>query len=146
VFNIVAAIVRRTIRCCSATRAKSPASVPIGVPLTFDLRPDAGRADRLHRSSAMRHWFEGLPRPSHRDADRHEPDCTPSTTPPSTVRPEDIRILQSPNMRLGVAVIKKLCADAAKMLGDDYDVEVMEAHHRFKKTPQRHRDALPKRS
>jgi 4-hydroxy-tetrahydrodipicolinate reductase len=34
---------------------------------------------------------------------------------------------------LGVNVLISLVGKAAKMLGDDYDVEIVEAHHRFKK-------------
>ena len=39
----------------------------------------------------------------------------------------------APNMSLGVNVLFKLVADVARLLGDDYDVEIVEAHHRFKK-------------
>jgi 4-hydroxy-tetrahydrodipicolinate reductase len=45
----------------------------------------------------------------------------------------DIPILQSPNMALAVFVLFKLAAEAAKLLGDDYDIEITEIHHRFKK-------------
>src|ERR1044071_5919362 len=41
--------------------------------------------------------------------------------------------LLSANTSLGVNVLVSLVADAAKRLGDDYDVEIIEAHHRFKK-------------
>jgi 4-hydroxy-tetrahydrodipicolinate reductase len=41
--------------------------------------------------------------------------------------------LLSANTSLGVNVLLALVADAAKRLGDDYDVEIIEAHHRFKK-------------
>src|SRR5262245_48285921 len=41
--------------------------------------------------------------------------------------------LLSANTSLGVNVLVSLLGKAAKMLGDDYDVEVIEAHHRFKK-------------
>lgn len=41
--------------------------------------------------------------------------------------------LLSANTSLGVNVLAALLAKAAKMLGDDYDVEIVEAHHRFKK-------------
>jgi 4-hydroxy-tetrahydrodipicolinate reductase len=34
---------------------------------------------------------------------------------------------------LGVNVLVSLLGKAAKILGDDYDVEIVEAHHRFKK-------------
>lgn len=39
----------------------------------------------------------------------------------------------SPNMSIGVNVLFKIVAEAARLLGDDYDVEIVEAHHRFKK-------------
>ena len=41
--------------------------------------------------------------------------------------------LLSANTSLGVNVLVSLVAKAAQMLGDDYDVEIVEAHHRFKK-------------
>jgi len=39
----------------------------------------------------------------------------------------------SPNMSVGVNVIFKVIAEMAKTLGDEYDLEVIEAHHRLKK-------------
>ena len=41
--------------------------------------------------------------------------------------------LLSANTSLGVNVLVALLGKAAKMLGDAYDVEIIEAHHRFKK-------------
>lgn len=41
--------------------------------------------------------------------------------------------VMAPNMSVGVNLLWKLVADAAKRLGDQYDVEVVEAHHRLKK-------------
>jgi 4-hydroxy-tetrahydrodipicolinate reductase len=41
--------------------------------------------------------------------------------------------LLSANTSLGVNVLISLLGQAARMLGDDYDVEIIEAHHRFKK-------------
>jgi 4-hydroxy-tetrahydrodipicolinate reductase len=41
--------------------------------------------------------------------------------------------LLSANTSLGVNVLVSLLGKAAQMLGDDYDVEIIEAHHRFKK-------------
>ena len=41
--------------------------------------------------------------------------------------------LLSANTSLGVNVLVSLLDKAAKMLGEDYDVEIIEAHHRFKK-------------
>jgi 4-hydroxy-tetrahydrodipicolinate reductase len=42
-------------------------------------------------------------------------------------------ILLSANMSLGVNLLVSLMGKVAKTLGDDYDVEIIEAHHRFKK-------------
>jgi 4-hydroxy-tetrahydrodipicolinate reductase len=39
----------------------------------------------------------------------------------------------SPNMSVGINVIYKIIGEMAKILGDDYDIEVIEAHHRLKK-------------
>ena len=41
--------------------------------------------------------------------------------------------VQAPNMAVGVNVLFKLVEKAASVLGDAYDVEVVEAHHRMKK-------------
>ncbi len=44
-----------------------------------------------------------------------------------------IAIVQAGNMSVGINVLLKVLADVAKALGDDYDIEVSETHHRFKK-------------
>ncbi|MFN7086813.1 MAG: 4-hydroxy-tetrahydrodipicolinate reductase [Burkholderiales bacterium] len=44
----------------------------------------------------------------------------------------DIAIVLSPNMAVGVNVTFKLAQIAAAILGDEYDVEIIEAHHRHK--------------
>ncbi|WP_028584217.1 4-hydroxy-tetrahydrodipicolinate reductase [Desulfogranum mediterraneum] len=41
--------------------------------------------------------------------------------------------VQSPNMAVGVNVLFKLVEKTAGVLGDAYDVEIVEAHHRLKK-------------
>ena len=43
-----------------------------------------------------------------------------------------IPVLFAPNMAVGVNVVFKLAEVAARALGDDYDVEIIEAHHRHK--------------
>ncbi len=43
------------------------------------------------------------------------------------------RVLVAPNMSLGVNVLISLMGKVAKTLGEDYDVEIIEAHHHFKK-------------
>jgi len=44
----------------------------------------------------------------------------------------DIAIMMSPNMAVGVNVVFKLLAQAAKALKEGYDIEIIEAHHRHK--------------
>ena len=41
--------------------------------------------------------------------------------------------VMAPNMSVGVNVMFKIAGEMARILGDDYDMEILEAHHRFKK-------------
>jgi 4-hydroxy-tetrahydrodipicolinate reductase len=104
----------------------------IGTLITYDLRPTPRVLIDFTVPASMRHWLKtcrdrgfamligttGLQDSDHATIDqaaRHIP------------------ILQAPNMSLGVAVLFQIAAQVAKQLGDDYDVEIVEAHHRFKK-------------
>jgi 4-hydroxy-tetrahydrodipicolinate reductase len=104
----------------------------VGLPVTTDL---SGRPKVLLDFSASvstRHWLDvcrkrkiamligttGLSEDDHRAID---------------AAAADIAVLQAPNMSLGVNLLIKLCADAARRLGDAYDIEIVEAHHRYKK-------------
>jgi 4-hydroxy-tetrahydrodipicolinate reductase len=44
-----------------------------------------------------------------------------------------VPVVFAPNMSVGVNLLARLVTEAARALGPDYDVEVIEAHHRFKK-------------
>ncbi|MEE9487306.1 MAG: 4-hydroxy-tetrahydrodipicolinate reductase [Candidatus Brocadiales bacterium] len=46
---------------------------------------------------------------------------------------DKVPCLISPNMSLGVNLLFQLAAQVARTLGDAYDIEVVETHHRFKK-------------
>ncbi len=46
---------------------------------------------------------------------------------------QQIPCVFSPNMSVGVNVMYEVIAEMAKTLGEDYDIEVIEAHHRLKK-------------
>lgn len=48
-------------------------------------------------------------------------------------RASEARVFLTPNMSVGVNVLLKVVADVARLLGEDYDVEVIETHHRFKR-------------
>ena len=43
------------------------------------------------------------------------------------------RCVLAPNMSVGVNVLFKVLDDVARILGDEYDVEIVEAHHHLKK-------------
>ncbi len=46
---------------------------------------------------------------------------------------KDIRCVMAPNMSVGVNVMFRMAAELAKILGKDYDMEILEVHHRQKK-------------
>lgn len=43
------------------------------------------------------------------------------------------KVVFTPNMSVGINVLLSILPKVAKMLGDDYDIEIIEAHHRMKK-------------
>ena len=45
----------------------------------------------------------------------------------------DIPCVLAPNMSVGVNLMLKLVSEAARILGDDFDIEMVETHHRMKK-------------
>ncbi len=46
---------------------------------------------------------------------------------------KNIPVVLAPNMSVGVNVMFRIAAEMAKILGRDYDIEIVEAHHRLKK-------------
>ncbi|MFH1351469.1 MAG: 4-hydroxy-tetrahydrodipicolinate reductase [Pseudomonadota bacterium] len=44
-----------------------------------------------------------------------------------------IRCVMAPNMSVGVNVMFRIAGEMARILGDDYDMEILEVHHRLKK-------------
>ncbi len=131
-FKIVGAIERPDHPSLSRDAGEIAGVGPIGTPLTFDLRPTPQVLIDFSSTDSMRHWLKtcrdrgiamvigttGL-----RDADHATIDQAS----------RDIAVLQAPNMSLGVNLMFKIAAEIAKRLGDDYDIEIVEAHHRFKK-------------
>jgi 4-hydroxy-tetrahydrodipicolinate reductase len=49
------------------------------------------------------------------------------------VAAERVAVLVAPNTSLGVGVLRELVADAARRLGPDWDIQILEAHHRDKR-------------
>ena len=96
-------------------------------------RPRADRrASRFHRAGRRR-----SPTPS---SPRRRASSTSSARPASRPRDEarlkaaarHCRIVKSGNMSLGVNVLAGLVKRAAAVLGPDYDIEIVEMHHRHK--------------
>jgi len=46
---------------------------------------------------------------------------------------KDVRCVFSPNMSVGMNVMFKIVQEVARVLGHDYDIEILESHHRMKK-------------
>ncbi|MFH1068841.1 MAG: 4-hydroxy-tetrahydrodipicolinate reductase [Candidatus Glassbacteria bacterium] len=44
-----------------------------------------------------------------------------------------VPVVFAPNMSVGVNLMFRVAAEVARVLGDDYDVEIIETHHRFKR-------------
>ena len=131
-FDIVAAV-ERPDHDDQARDAGEVAGVgKIGVPVTFDLKPTPQVLIDFTTPPSMRHWLKtcrdrgiamvigttGLQASDHATIDQAA---------------ADIAVLQAPNMSLGVNLLFKVAAEVARRLGDDYDVEIVEGHHRFKK-------------
>ena len=104
----------------------------IGVPISFELKPTPQVMIDFTSPASTRHWLKtcrdrgiamvigttGLAEQDHAAIDRAS---------------ADIPILQAPNMSLGVNLLFKIAGEVARLLGDDYDIEIVEGHHRFKK-------------
>ena len=57
---------------------------------------------------------------------------TPAQRAELAAHAQHVGIVFAPNMSVGVNVMLKLLEQAARSLGEDYDAEVIEAHHRHK--------------
>src|SRR5690242_16185 len=99
----------------------------VGLPVTFDLRPTPKVLIDFTSPPSMRHWLKTC-------RDRHIAmviGTTGLSDPDHAAR--DVPILQAPNMSLGVNILFRVAGEVARLLGDDYDIEIVEGHHRFKK-------------
>ncbi len=131
-FDIIGAIERAEHPQQSRDAGEIAGIGPIGTPITFDLKSTPQVLIDFTAPAAMRHWLNGcrqrgiamvigttgLQNEDHAAIDQAA---------------ADIAILQAPNMSLGVNLLFKIAGEVAKKLGDDYDIEIVEGHHRFKK-------------
>ena len=131
-FQLVAAIDRPECSELARDAGEIAGIGAIGLPITFDLRPTPDVLIDFTVPGSTRRWLKtchdreialvigttGL-----KDKDHAAIDVASAHIP----------ILQAPNMSVGVNVLLKLAALAAEGLGEDYDIEIVEGHHRFKK-------------
>jgi 4-hydroxy-tetrahydrodipicolinate reductase len=107
---------------------------PLGAPLEDDLKVLVSKIDLLFEFTIPQASLEHL-----RVMAEHGKSMVLGTTGFSAVQLTEIRdlarrlpLFMAPNMSLAINVMYKLIADAAKLLGPEFDVEIIEAHHRFK--------------
>ena len=104
----------------------------IGTPMTHDLKPTPRVLIDFSSPASSRHWLKTC-------RDRGIAMLIGTTglqwgdQAAIDQAAGDIAVLQATNMSLGVAVLNRVAAQVAKQLGDDYDIEIVESHHRFKK-------------
>jgi 4-hydroxy-tetrahydrodipicolinate reductase len=108
---------------------------PIGVPVVDDLAKALSGAGAVIDFTS----HEASARHAEVCAERGVPLVIGSTgfTPEAKARvaaaAKKIPVLLSPNMSVGVNVLFDLVRQAAKVLGEDYDVEIVEIHHKKKR-------------
>lgn len=131
-FRVVGAIERPEHPMQSRDAGEVAGIGAICTPITSELKPTPQVLIDFTAPAAMRQWLKtcrergiamvigttGL-----QDADHAGIDQAAA----------DIAVLQAPNMSLGVNLLFKIASEIAKKLGDDYDIEIVEGHHRFKK-------------
>ena len=106
-----------------------------GVPVTSDFPSSIGRADVAidftHAASSVAHAREAAA--AGKPIVIGSTGLTKEQEGEIRVLTEMIACVLSPNMSVGVNLMFRVAADVARVLGDDYDVEIVEGHHRFKK-------------
>lgn len=108
---------------------------PIGIPMGDSLEEIAGEGDVLIDFTSPQASLEHI-----RVASRRGLAVVIGTTGMGGEALQEIertargiRCVMSPNMSVGVNVMFRVAGEMARLLGDEYDIEVLEAHHRLKK-------------
>ena len=131
-FNVVGAIEKPDHPNMSRDAGELAGVGPIGTRLSHDLKPTPQVLIDFSAPASTRHWLKTC-------RDRKIAMLIGTTglqwgdQAAIDQAAADIPILQATNMSLGVAVLNRIAGQVAKQLGDDYDIEIVEAHHRFKK-------------
>jgi 4-hydroxy-tetrahydrodipicolinate reductase len=130
--RVVAAIVSENHQLLGRDAGEVAGIGEIGVPLAAELTAFPNELVDFSAPPATRRWLQTC-------VDRRIPMLTGTTG----LTPEDysaldaaakhIPVLAATNMSLGVAVLMRLVKLAASAVGEDCDIEIVEAHHRTKK-------------
>src|SRR5262249_690881 len=106
-----------------------------GIPITDDFVAQLDKGDVVIDFSSPEATIHHL-----RTTAKHRRATVIGTTGFSTGQLQEITTLASqapcvlsPNMSVGINLIYKIIGEMAKTLGNEYDIEVIEAHHRHKK-------------
>lgn len=116
------------------TRGDAPAASAGGQtpPFTRDLQAAPSVLIDFTSPASMRHWLS-VCRQRRIAMLIGTTGLSPSDESAIDEASKEIAVLQATNMSLGVALLNRFAADLARQLGDDYDIEIVESHHRFKK-------------
>jgi 4-hydroxy-tetrahydrodipicolinate reductase len=131
-FDLIATIDRPDSTDISRDAGEIAGIGAIGLPITSDMRPTPDVLIDFTSPESTRRWLKTC-------KDREIAMVIGTTALKEKdhaaidVASAHIPILQAPNMSVGVNVLLKLAALAAKGLGEEYDIEIVEGHHRFKK-------------
>lgn len=106
-----------------------------GIPITDDFESLLGRGEVVVDFSTPEATLQHV-----RLAAQHRRAMVIGTTGLTASQLEELKLLacqvpcvSSPNMSVGINLIYKVISEMAKTLGNEYDIEVIEAHHRLKK-------------
>ncbi|HEX8324944.1 MAG TPA: 4-hydroxy-tetrahydrodipicolinate reductase [Tepidisphaeraceae bacterium] len=130
--KIVAAIERGGSEFLGRDAGEVSGIGPIGLRISEELEQKPDVLIDFTVPAGMKHWLKAC-----RDRGIGMVIGTTGLTPDDheaiDVAAEKIAVLQAGNMSLGVTVMCRIVEEVAKLLGPDYDAEILEAHHRYKK-------------
>jgi 4-hydroxy-tetrahydrodipicolinate reductase len=134
-FKLQGAIERKAHPCLGQDAGETAGCGRLGVSITDDIRAVLEQGDVVidftEPGSTLNHMEEAV---------RAKKAMVIGTTGLSAEQrlriqalSKEIPCVLSPNMSVGVNILFKVLSDVAKVTGEDYDIEILEIHHRHKK-------------
>jgi len=131
-FRVVAALVRPDHPKLGIDAGEAIDQPPLEIPLTSELVVQPDVMIDFSTPGGLAHWVDVCT--------RHRVSLFTGTTGLTDVHHArlseaalEIAVLHATNTSFGMAVMNRVAADIARFLGDDYDIEIVEQHHRHKK-------------